>query len=428
MFNLWFCLKIFGFWWNLIAFQKCLCYLVLFLQILFKVFFNAVFNFSHTFQGFRKIDGDRWEFANEEFLRGKKKLLKNITRRKSPRAAQPKGPHFGSSMGMELLVAEDELQKLRSEKHMLTQEVVRLKQEHLATIREMDELYCRLQSAELRQKQMMSFWAKVLRSPVFLMQLKKTKKLREIASTSSIKRSIEQAQPTKPSVNKSTTQQIVNFGQSFCQPGSAFVLQGLESNSETELTDHILQDASHKLGLDGSSNKNSFNRNAASKGKNILISEEDANLGSDDFYSSSPEDFSSNKMVVEPLSSSGESSTHKVLQIDTISGKSVGDVFQGPLFLYSVKPGDEISCKEELFDVDFGAGGCFSSDHDVWDNIFCTNPVVPGDEIGLSEMWDFGLHSDEGFDIDKCFVSEFPLLPDMDEDGLRDDHPKNSEP
>ncbi|WP_330945541.1 hypothetical protein, partial [Streptococcus anginosus] len=65
---------------------------------------------------------------------------------------------------------------------------------------------------------------------------------------------------------------------------------------------------------------------------------------------------------------------------------------------------------------------------EMWDNLVCTNPVLPGDEIGISEMWDIGLRSDEDLDFDKFFSSQFPPLLHLDENGLRDDHPKTCEP
>lgn len=53
-------------------------------------FLNSVFSFD--FQGFRKVVPDRWEFSNECFRRGEKRLLCEIQRRKiSPPAAPAAG-------------------------------------------------------------------------------------------------------------------------------------------------------------------------------------------------------------------------------------------------------------------------------------------------------------------------------------------------
>ncbi|KAK8553911.1 hypothetical protein V6N13_072839 [Hibiscus sabdariffa] len=96
--------------------------------------------------GFRKIDTNKCEFANEAFQRGKRHLLKNIQRRKS----------------------------LQSQ-----QEVVELQQ---GTARHVEVVNKRLQSAEQRQKQMVSFLAKLFQNPAFLAHLRQKKELGEIGS------------------------------------------------------------------------------------------------------------------------------------------------------------------------------------------------------------------------------------------------------
>ncbi|CAK9161277.1 unnamed protein product [Ilex paraguariensis] len=131
-------------------------------------------------QGFRKVDPDRWEFANEGFLRGQRHLLRSISRRKpaSGHNQQPPPPpppqQPSSSVGACVEVGkfglEEEVERLKRDKNVLMQELVRLRQQQQSTDNQLQVMLQRLQGMEQRQQQMMSFLAKAVNSPGFLAQ------------------------------------------------------------------------------------------------------------------------------------------------------------------------------------------------------------------------------------------------------------------
>jgi len=127
-------------------------------------------------QGFRKVDPDQWEFANEGFLRGEKHLLKSISRRKSAHVNGSQQPSQVHKSAVRACVEvgkfglEEEVEILKRDKNVLMQELVRLRQKQQLTDNQMQNVGQRVQSMEQRQQQMMSFLAKAMQSPGFLAQ------------------------------------------------------------------------------------------------------------------------------------------------------------------------------------------------------------------------------------------------------------------
>ncbi|KAF2305055.1 hypothetical protein GH714_001396 [Hevea brasiliensis] len=109
--------------------------------------------------GFRKVDPDRWEFANEGFLRGQKHLLKSISRRKPAHghAHQPvQKPHGqNSSVGACVEVGkfglEEEVERLKRDKNVLMQELVRLRQQQQATDGQLQAMFVQQQNESNRR-------------------------------------------------------------------------------------------------------------------------------------------------------------------------------------------------------------------------------------------------------------------------------------
>lgn len=123
--------------------------------------------------GFRKVDPDRWEFANEGFLRGQSHLLRTIIRKK-PAQVHNQQPGAQSSLGPCVEVGkfglEEEVERLKRGKNVLMQELVRLRQQQQTIDNQLQSTVQRLQGMEQRQQQMMSFLAKAVNSPGFLAQ------------------------------------------------------------------------------------------------------------------------------------------------------------------------------------------------------------------------------------------------------------------
>ncbi|XP_009799323.1 heat shock factor protein HSF30 isoform X1 [Nicotiana tabacum] len=119
--------------------------------------------------GFRKVDPDRWEFANEGFLGGQKHLLKTIKRRRNVGQSmnqQGSGPCIEIGYyGM-----EEELERLKRDKNLLRTEIVKLRQQQQSTRNQIIAMGEKIESTERKQEQMMSFLAKIFSNPTFLQQ------------------------------------------------------------------------------------------------------------------------------------------------------------------------------------------------------------------------------------------------------------------
>lgn len=124
-------------------------------------------------QGFRKVDPDRWEFANEYFLRDQQELLNEIHRRKpssserSHKAATSQHDYAALEVGA-YGGLQAEVDALKRDKTLLMQEVIRLRQAQQAADEEIGTLSERIELTEQRQKQMLGIVVQALQHPALL--------------------------------------------------------------------------------------------------------------------------------------------------------------------------------------------------------------------------------------------------------------------
>ncbi|KAF5454976.1 hypothetical protein F2P56_024600 [Juglans regia] len=145
--------------------------------------------------GFRKIDPDRWEFANGGFLSGQKQLLRNIKRRKATSQPFPLQQALGPCVEVGRFGVDGEIDRLKHDKHVLMMELVKLRQQQQNTRACLQVMEQRLQGTEMKQQQMMSFLARAMQNPIFIQQLVQQKEKRkelEEAMTKKRRRPIDQ--------------------------------------------------------------------------------------------------------------------------------------------------------------------------------------------------------------------------------------------
>ncbi|KAK4401225.1 Heat shock factor protein HSF30 [Sesamum angolense] len=126
--------------------------------------------FTLFLMGFRKVDPDRWEFANEGFLGGQKHLLKTIKRRRNVMQGTTQQSGGGSCVEIGQYGMEEELERLKRDRNLLMAEIVKLKQQQQSSRERIMAIEERIHSTEKKQQHIMSFLAKAFKSPLFVQQ------------------------------------------------------------------------------------------------------------------------------------------------------------------------------------------------------------------------------------------------------------------
>ncbi|XP_059632121.1 heat stress transcription factor A-5 [Cornus florida] len=118
--------------------------------------------------GFRKIDPEKWEFANEDFVKDQKHLLRNIHRRKPIHShSQPQG----SSVDPERAAFDEEIDRLSREKAALEVNVFNFKQQQSAAKGQLENLTQRVGGMEQRQEKLLTFLEKAIQDRNFVERL-----------------------------------------------------------------------------------------------------------------------------------------------------------------------------------------------------------------------------------------------------------------
>lgn len=374
-------------------------------------------------QGFRKIDTDRWEFANEAFQRGKRHLLKNIQRRKSHQSQQI-GVHTGPSTEAGRSGLDSEIERLKKERSTMMQEVVELQQQHRGTMHDMEAVNERLQSAEQRQQQMISFLTKMLQNPAFLDLLKKKKEQRKIDFPRVRRKFVKQHQHEIGKADSSVDGQIVKF-----QPDWGLPL-GLDLNPPVEHSQDYLSPGTvttlEEMGLGAETIPFQFENDESVE---LAMSDEFAALQG---FAKTPEQVGEGSSRFRTEELKGKNVINPPEEVNTEYLVSYPEEIMEEKAFSQLSPGIEsITKQEEIWSMGFDTSTVMpSSSSELWGTPI--NYEVPELEVtgGLSDIWDLGSSQVAGgLGIDMWTADESSFgEPESQDDQPKDDISKNRDP
>lgn len=143
-------------------------------------------------------------------MRGQRHLLKNIQRRKSSQSWQI-GGSSGSSEEASKITLVGEIELLRKERSSMMQELVELQHQQQGTVQHMELVNEKLQKAEKRQKQMISFLGKMFQNPALLAGLQQTREQKGITSHRTMRKFVKHQTDEAGLPDSSPKGQIVKY-------------------------------------------------------------------------------------------------------------------------------------------------------------------------------------------------------------------------
>lgn len=162
--------------------------------------FNYYSSGKFYLQGFRKIDAEKWEFANEDFVKDQKHLLKNIHRRKPVHShSQPQS----STADPERATYEEEIDKLTNERSTLQAKLSRLRNQQSMGKVQIEELTDRVGKMEQRQDELLTFIEEAIKNQMFVEHLARRVETLDLSAYSKKRRLPQIGNNPQPAVETS---------------------------------------------------------------------------------------------------------------------------------------------------------------------------------------------------------------------------------